>query len=524
MFPEILWWLICTQIAMGAFDTVYHHEFTERLAWRPSQARELRLHAVRNWLYSILFLMLGWSTPHGMFAIAGAVILLVEVVITLMDFVEEDLSRKLPASERITHTLLALNYGAVLVLLAPVLQTWIAAETSLTFAYHGVWSWLCAAAAIGTALFGLRDLLAARRSERLPQGGAQDLIPRNEDVRTVLVTGATGFVGRRLVEALVESGHRVIALLRDPAKGRELPTPISLVTSLSQIPSDTKIDAIVNLAGEPIADHWWTQVKRDRIVQSRVDVTRAVVALAARLHTPPEVLISGSAIGWYGLRDGERLNEGSGSSPCFSHDICVQWEAEAKRVRPLGVRLVLLRIGLVLGLEGGVLSRLLVPFEFCLGGRIGSGRQWMSWISRDDLVRLIGHAITTRSMHGRVNATAPHPVTNAAFSRALGTALSRPSRLAMPESVVARLGGQMACELLLGGQRVFPLMALANGFRFRHATIDVALAEMFGRSERLDVGADPAALIEDRRATFEPASTEPVLSQSRTRDVAPNTA
>ena len=139
---------------MGAFDTLYHHELTERLAWRPSQRRELQLHAVRNWLYAVLFLTLGWLQPHGAFAMLVAVILLVEVVITLMDFVEEDLSRKLPASERINHTLLALNYGAILVLLAPVLLDWFARPAALVASYHGIWTWLATAAAAGVAVFG----------------------------------------------------------------------------------------------------------------------------------------------------------------------------------------------------------------------------------------------------------------------------------------------------------------------------------------------------------------------------------
>lgn len=253
MISELLWALIAAQMVMGVFDTIYHHELTERLAWRSSQRRELQLHAVRNWLYAVLFATLGWAEPHGGLAIAAAVILLVEVVITLMDFVEEDLSRKLPASERINHTLLALNYGAILVLLAPVLLDWASRETALRPAYHGVWTGLCTLAAAGTVALGLRDFAAARRSERLVPPPAADLIAPAGGRSIVLVTGATGFIGRRLIEALVAAGHHVVALVRDPAAGQTLPVPLTIVTDLWQIDASTSIDAVVNLAGEPIA-------------------------------------------------------------------------------------------------------------------------------------------------------------------------------------------------------------------------------------------------------------------------------
>ena len=167
MIPDLLWILIGLQMVMGLFDTLYHHELTERLAWRPSQRQELNLHAVRNLLYAVLFGLVGWTEVHGLFAIAVAVILGIEVFITLWDFVEEDLSRKLPATERVTHTLLALNYGGILVLLAPVLVEWAGQPTGIRMAYYGVWSWLCVIAVVGTFIFGVRDYLAARRSDWL---------------------------------------------------------------------------------------------------------------------------------------------------------------------------------------------------------------------------------------------------------------------------------------------------------------------------------------------------------------------
>src|ERR1700676_2547067 len=167
MTSSFLWTLITIQITMGAFDTFYHHEMTERLAWRPSQRHELQLHGVRNMLYALLFLTLRWLEVHGLWAMLVIAVLAAEVIITLMDFVEEDMTRKLPASERVNHTLLALNYGAILALLLPVLIGWAVDTTSIRPEFHGAWSILAALSAVGVALFGLRDFLAARRSDRL---------------------------------------------------------------------------------------------------------------------------------------------------------------------------------------------------------------------------------------------------------------------------------------------------------------------------------------------------------------------
>src|ERR1700722_1093948 len=186
----LLWTLIAIQIAMGAFDTFYHHEMTERLAWRPSQRYELRLHGVRNILYALLFLILGWSEVHGFLATMVIAVLVAEIVITLMDFVEEDVSRKLPASERINHTLLALNYGAILVLLLPVLIEWAGEATAVKPAFYG---WVCIAAtvaAVGVAVFGLRDFAASRRLACLHSAPAKGLVEKLGERRTVLITGA----------------------------------------------------------------------------------------------------------------------------------------------------------------------------------------------------------------------------------------------------------------------------------------------------------------------------------------------
>jgi uncharacterized protein len=471
MTSSLLWTLITIQIAMGAFDTFYHHEMTERLAWRPSQRHELQLHGVRNMLYALLFLTLGWLEVHGVWAMIVIAVLVAEVVITLMDFVEEDMSRKLPASERINHTLLALNYGAILVLLLPVLIEWAGQSTTITTAFYGFWSVLAAVSAAGVSIFGLRDLAASKRLARLNGVAVTNLVQALPERQTILVTGATGFIGSRLVLSLINAGHQVIALVRNPAKADVLHPPVTLITSLDQLPSDAKIDAIVNLAGEPIGNGLWTETKRRKILDSRIGMTDDVIRLIGRLDRRPTVMVSGSAIGWYGLWQDQPLTESAKAHACFSHELCDAWEKAATRATEYGVRVVCLRTGLVVGTEGGFLTRMLTPFEFGLGGPVGSGKQWMSWIERDDLVRLIAHALAKPDLSGPINATAPIPVTNMKFTEELGRRLKRPAIFRIPAVLLHHVAGDLADELLLGGQRVIPNKALSSGFVFRYQTL-----------------------------------------------------
>jgi uncharacterized protein (TIGR01777 family) len=419
----------------------------------------------------VLFLVLGWLEVHGIWALMTIAVLAAEIIITLMDFVEEDQSRKLPASERINHTLLAINYGGILALLLPVLFDWVFLPTAVLFADHGSISIAATVAAFAVGLFGLRDLAASERLARLRCEPAKRLVDKLPGRQTVLVTGATGFVGSRLVAALAGAGHQVIALVRNPVKAEMLAPPITLITSLDQLSDDTAIDAVVNLAGEPISNGPWTQPRRRAIVESRVNMTGDLVKLIARLVQKPAVLVSGSAIGWYGLWQDQVLSESATSHVCFSHELCDAWEQAAQAAEVHGVRVVCLRIGLVLGTEGGLITRMLTPFEFGLGGPLGSGRQWMSWIERDDLVRLIAHVIARSDIAGPVNATAPIPVTNNKFTEELARRLHRPAVFRIPDALLRRLGGDFASELLLGGQRVIPNKALSHGFVFRHETL-----------------------------------------------------
>ncbi|MGE0698121.1 MAG: TIGR01777 family oxidoreductase [Hyphomicrobiaceae bacterium] len=495
MTSELLAVLITLQIAMGAFDTIYHHEMTERLAWHASARKELRLHAVRNGFYALLFLLAAWAEPRGTLAVAVLAVLAVEVVITLWDFVEEDLSRRLPGTERVTHTLLAVNYGAILAFVGPMLWAWSAEPTGLDLVARGYLSGLLTLAGLAVAVFGTRDWLASRRAARLVQAPASPLVEAlGAAPRRILVTGATGFIGSRLAEALAAGGHDVVALVRNREKASSLAAPVTLVTSLDQIASGTHIDAIVNLAGSPVADAPWTRRNRHRILRSRLKTARAIETLVARLHVPPKVLVAASAIGFYGEGGDQPLTEADrptdNNSQGFAHRSCAAVEAAAARLEAKGVRVVALRIGLVIDHTGGFLARMLPAFDLCLGGRIGSGRQWMSWVHRDDVVRLVAHAIARDDIAGPLNASAPSPVRNTDFTTALGRALGRPAVLLIPAAPLRLVLGDMGREILLASQRVVPARALGTGFVFRYPDLDAALATTVGRDVRAPLGVE----------------------------------
>lgn len=483
MDNPILWTLIAVQVAMGAFDTLVHHEGTERLAWRASQKTELRLHGVRNFFYAVIFLTFAWIIPHGIFAIVLGGILVMELLITLWDFVEEDLTRKLPATERINHTLLALNYGAILAVAAPYFAQWVTLPGALIPTHYGWWSIFATVSALGVGLFSLRDLLAAGRSDRLLPGDPARLVASLPARQEVLLTGGTGFIGQRLVAALVAAGHRVTVLTRNPRHADVLAHPVRIITDLAQVDSEDHFDVIVNLAGEGIATGLWTKAKRARIIQSRVAMTNDIVQLVARLQRPPATVISGSAVGWYGLPESDApLDESSAPAPAFVHDVCEAWEQAAQPLADGGTRLVILRMGVVMGVDGGMLARLLTPFEFGLGGRLGDGAQWLSWISAEDLIRVIALAMTDQKLSGVVNAVAPNPVRNVDFTRALGTALNRPTVFAVPKQLLELALGDMARETMLQGPPVLPTKLIAQGFRFEDPDIGPMLTRITGGS------------------------------------------
>ena len=285
----------------------------------------------------------------------------------------------------------------------------------------------------------------------------------------VLVTGGTGFIGRPLCARLHEVGHRVSVLTRTPDRAR-LPGA-HCVDQLEQVDA---VDAVVNLAGASLFDRRWTPAYKRVLRTSRIGGTRRLLAWMAQQSRPPQVLVSGSAIGWYGPRQDTVLDETARPGEDFSAQLCRDWEAEAWQADTLGVRTCLLRTGIVLDRDGGALAKLLLPFRLGVGGPLGDGRQWMSWIYREDLVRLILWLIEHDAARGAFNGTAPVPVINRDFARTLGKVLHRPALLPTPGIALRLALGEMA-GLLLSGQRVLPAAALAAGFDYRHPELEGAL-------------------------------------------------
>ena len=474
----LLWTLVSLQLFMGCFDVIYHHELTERLAWRPNAGTELKLHAARNAFYAVLFATFAWLQPHGLWAWALIVILATEIVITLADFVEEDMSRKLPATERVLHTLLAINYGGILAMIGPAIVSWTALPSAFVAASYGLGSWILSASALGVALFAVRDVYTSARAMRFTAPRTASVNEFLPEPLNVLITGGTGFIGTALVRALVRGGHDVTVLTRSLKRACHLQAPVRLVTSLDQISSSARIDAIVDLAGEAVAGGLWTRQRKFDVIASRRRGLRRIESLVQRLSAKPRVIVKASAVGIYGLRDDAELGETSalGDRRLFSVRSCLNCEVAATAAaKRLGVRTVALRIGLVLGRDGGLLGRLLPVFDLGLGGRLGSGRQWMSWIGLEDAVRLIAFVTGDDTIDGAVNATAPNPVRNAEFSQRLNRALRRPCLFLVPGFALAPLG-DFGREIILAGQRVLPQKVLAHGFQFLHPTLDAALA------------------------------------------------
>ena len=301
----------------------------------------------------------------------------------------------------------------------------------------------------------------------------------------ILVTGGTGFIGTALCVRLKAEGHRVTVLTRDPSRAqRHFAGRVPVVGSLSILGGDSAPDAIVNLAGENLAAHRWNERRKKTFRDSRVGVTEQLLDYIARTPSKPRVLVSGSAVGYYGARGDEVVDENSPPGLEYQSELCAAWEAAALRAESSGVRVCLLRTGIVLG-RGGALAQMLPAFKLGLGGRLGDGRQWMSWIHLEDEIGLVLHLLTHQSLKGAFNATAPAPVTNREFVNQLGAALHRPAVLAMPAPVVRLLIGDMA-HLLLTGQQAIPKRTLDSGYRFRYPELRPALDSVLSaRAQRL---------------------------------------
>jgi hypothetical protein len=297
----------------------------------------------------------------------------------------------------------------------------------------------------------------------------------------VVLSGASGMIGTALTEALRRDGHRVLRLRRgavtagddigwDPDAGR------------IDAPALEGVDAVVHLAGEGIGERRWTDEQKRRILDSRVRGTAVLAGAVASRERKPAVLVSASAIGYYGDRGDDVLTEESPPGDDFLASVCRSWEAETAPAAEAGVRTVRIRSGIVLAAGGGALARMLLPFRLGLGGRFGDGRQWMSWITLEDEVRAIVHALTAPALAGPANLTAPQPVTNREFTGTLARVLHRPALLPTPVfAVKARYGAELVEALLLASQRVLPARLEATGFTFAHPTLEPALRAVLAR-------------------------------------------
>lgn len=300
----------------------------------------------------------------------------------------------------------------------------------------------------------------------------------------ILIPGGSGYVGRFLCPELVRAGHEVRVTTRDPDRAaRRLPGPVEFVHPRNPdewAQAARGSDAVINLAGESIAEGRWTPTRKRALQRSRVATTRSLVDACAGLDERPAVFVSASAVGYYGPHGDEKLDESAPAGDDFLARLCVAWEAEAARAASLGMRVVLPRIGVVLGDHGGALERMVLPFRLFVGGPLGSGQQWLSWVHRSDVVAFLIDALTNDRMSGPINLVAPDARRMSDFSRALGAALRRPSWIPTPGWALRAGLGEMA-DMLLTGQRVVPAAAEAAGYRFRYRSLGDALAEILHR-------------------------------------------
>jgi len=297
----------------------------------------------------------------------------------------------------------------------------------------------------------------------------------------ILISGSTGMIGSALIEVLKTQNHRITRLARSPMQSSEPTVQWNPAAGTLNAKDIEGFDGVVHLAGESIAASRWTDAQKAKIRDSRVKGTTLLSETIAKLVKPPKVLVCASAIGYYGNRGDTILREDSGPGTGFLADICQEWESAADPAKKKGIRVVHLRIGVVMSPKGGALAKMLLPFKMGVGGIVGDGKQYWSWVSLDDVVGAIRHALTNETLHGAVNAVAPRAVTNQEFTKTLGKVLSRPTIFPLPGFAARLVLGEMADDLLLSSARIEPARLLASGYKFHHPELEGALRDLLGR-------------------------------------------
>lgn len=290
----------------------------------------------------------------------------------------------------------------------------------------------------------------------------------------VVLTGASGLIGSDLKNTLESSGHHVTALSRNPSAANHW----DIKNSKIHLSTHTPVDCVIHLAGENIASGRWTAQRKQQIRASRMDGTALIAQWIAQLSPPPQLFISASAVGFYGNRIDGQCDEKAAMGSGFLAEVCRDWEEKTTPVTQKGIRTVNLRIGMVLAKNGGALAKMLLPFKLGFGGKIGNGKQMMSWIGLNDLRQMVLYILETPAISGAVNAVAPHPVSNAAFTKTLGKIVRRPTLFPVPKIIIAILFGEMGKELLLSGNAAIPKKMVEHGFKFKTATLYEALKDL----------------------------------------------
>jgi uncharacterized protein (TIGR01777 family) len=302
--------------------------------------------------------------------------------------------------------------------------------------------------------------------------------------KRLLITGGSGFIGSQLIPVLIAQGYEVLVLTRNPEKtAKHFNHSVFTVQQLDKLDKSERFDVVINLAGQGITDKRWSPGIKEQLRDSRIATTRKLIHFLQSVEEKPDIFISGSAIGFYGNQNEKIVDEQVAGDNSFSSTLCYDWEHEAQQAEALGIRTCYLRTGIVLGKNGGALAKMLPAFKMGLGGAMGDGRQWMSWIHINDLIGIILYLINHKDISGAVNGTSPNPVTNNIFSSTLARVLKRPAILPMPAFVLKLMLGEMAEELLLSGQRVLPDKIIRAGYEFQYAELEEALCEVLTKND-----------------------------------------